>query len=82
MIVTGESVDGFPLPFNSEIRAWEIHCRKVVKQEIEEVYETASTVPDDLDKDSPAPAIDVLSQNEKGTVRRGRRNTTCPCGAT
>ncbi|MTI11614.1 hypothetical protein E1189_00655, partial [Sansalvadorimonas verongulae] len=80
--MTGEFVDGFPLPFNSDINAWEIHCRKVVKQEIEDVYEAASILPGDLDYDGPAPAIEVLSQNGKGAVCRGKQNTTCPCGAT
>ncbi|WP_230460054.1 hypothetical protein, partial [Sansalvadorimonas verongulae] len=79
MIITGECVDGFPLPFNSDINAWEIHCRKVVKQEI---YETASAVPGDLVYDSPAMEVEVLSQNEKRVVRRGKQNTTCPCGTT
>ncbi|WP_230460003.1 hypothetical protein, partial [Sansalvadorimonas verongulae] len=75
-VITGEFVDGFPLPFNSDIHAWEIHCRKVVKQEIEDVYETASTVPGDLDYDSPIPEVEVLGQNAKETVRRRKRNTT------
>ncbi|WP_230459916.1 hypothetical protein, partial [Sansalvadorimonas verongulae] len=79
-IITGESVDGFSLPFNSDIHAWEIHCRKVVKQEIEEVYEAESIVPDDLDYGSPTPEVEISSQNEKETVRREKRNTTCPCG--
>ncbi|WP_196220810.1 hypothetical protein, partial [Sansalvadorimonas verongulae] len=74
VIITGEFVDGFPLPFNPDINAWEIQCRKVVKQEFEEVYETASTVPGDLDYDSPTPEVQVLSQNEEETVRRGKQN--------
>ncbi|WP_230460002.1 hypothetical protein, partial [Sansalvadorimonas verongulae] len=82
MIITSEFVDGLQLPFNSEIRAWEIHCRKVVKQEIEEVYETASTVPGDLDYDGLTPEVAVLSSNEKGPVCQGKRNTTCACGTT
>ncbi|WP_230459777.1 hypothetical protein, partial [Sansalvadorimonas verongulae] len=73
-------VDGFPLPFNSDINTWEIYCRKVIKQEIEEVYDVASTVPGNLDYDSPAPEVEILSQGEVGAVCRGKRNTTCPCG--
>ncbi|WP_155158285.1 hypothetical protein, partial [Sansalvadorimonas verongulae] len=82
IIITGEFVDGFPLPFNSDINAWEIHCRKVVKQEIEDVYEAASILPGDLDYDGPAPAIEVLSQKDEGAICRGQQNTTCHCGAT
>ncbi|WP_230460079.1 hypothetical protein, partial [Sansalvadorimonas verongulae] len=82
MVIAGEFVDGFQLPFNSEINAWEIYCRKVVKQEVEDVYEAAPTVPGALDCDSPVPEVEVLNQGEKGAIYREQRNITCPCGAT
>ncbi|WP_230460080.1 hypothetical protein, partial [Sansalvadorimonas verongulae] len=74
------SVDRLSLPFNSGFKAGEIYCRKVGKQEAEEVYKTSSTVPGDLNCDSPSPEVEILSQDEKEAVCRGKRNTTCPCG--
>ncbi|WP_230460327.1 hypothetical protein, partial [Sansalvadorimonas verongulae] len=82
IVITGEYVDGLPLPFRSDINAWEIHCRNVVKKEVEEADETASSVLSDFDYDSSALEVEILSQNEKGAVYRGKRNTTCLCGTT
>ncbi|WP_230460081.1 hypothetical protein, partial [Sansalvadorimonas verongulae] len=55
---------------------------KVVKQEVEEVYETVSIVPGDLGYDSSIPEVEILSQREKGAVCKRKRNTTCFCGTT
>ncbi len=76
--VTGDSVLGLEelmLPDNPDIRAWEIHCRRIVKKEPSE-SDTPSTEADDQGYDSPIGDIETASVSTPG----GQRNTTCGRG--
>ncbi len=78
VIVTGDSVLGLEelmLPDNPDIRAWEIHCRSIVKKEPSE-SDTPSTEADDQGYDSPIGDIEIASVS----TPRGQPNTTCSCG--
>ncbi len=78
VIVTGDSVLGLEelmLPDNPDIRAWEIHCRSLVKKEPSE-SDTPSTEADDQGYDSPIGDIEIASVS----TPRGQGYTTCGRG--